>query len=106
MFGAKKFTSVAPVVDKPVAGTAFDQAAAAMAAESAQLMIEAERSAARQAARASAEPLVVLSRELFSLSNQLQQSVDLTVQLMVLMELRKQTDQLSPTKGLFPSPSF
>ncbi|MRW85390.1 hypothetical protein GJ698_14990 [Pseudoduganella sp. FT26W] len=79
----------------PVAGaaqhassTTADQAAAAMAAESAQLVADAERTAAGAAARAAVDPLALLSREVFSLSDKLQQPADLVVQLMVLAELR------------------
>ena len=65
-----------------------ESAAAAMAAESAQLVIQAEKAAAGAAARATVDPVAVLSRELFSLSNKLQQPADLVVQLLVLAELR------------------
>ena len=64
------------------------RAAAAMAAESAQLVIQAEKAAAGAAARATVEPVAVLSRELFSLADKLQQPADLVVQLLVLAELR------------------
>ena len=63
-------------------------AAAAMAAESAQLVIQAEKAAASVAARATVDPVAVLSREVFSLSNKLQQPADLVVQMLVLAELR------------------
>lgn len=63
-------------------------AAVAMAAESAQLVIQAEKAAAGAAARATVDPVAVLSREVFSLSNKLQQPADLVVQLLVLAELR------------------
>lgn len=65
-----------------------DQAAAAMAAESAQLVADAEKAAAAAAARAAVDPLAVLSREVFSLAEKFQQPADLVVQLMVLAELR------------------
>ena len=67
---------------------AAEKAAAAIAAESAQLVIQAEKAAAGAAARATVDPLAVLSREVFSLSNKLQQPADLVVQLLVLAELR------------------
>lgn len=63
-------------------------AAAAMAAESAQLVIQAEKAAAGAAARATVDPVAVLSRELFSLADKLQQPADLVAQLLVLAELR------------------
>ena len=68
--------------------TPEESAAAAMAAESAQLVIQAERAAAGAAARATVDPVAVLSRELFSLADKLQQPADLVVQLLVLAELR------------------
>lgn len=64
------------------------RAAAAMAAESAQLVIQAEKAAAGAAARATVDPVAVLSREVFSLADKLQQPADLVVQLLVLAELR------------------
>lgn len=67
---------------------AAEQAAAAMAAQSAQLVIQAEKAAAGAAARATVDPVAVLSRELFSLADKLQQPADLVVQLLVLAELR------------------
>ena len=67
---------------------AAEKAATAMAAESAQLVIQAEKAAASVAARATVDPVAVLSREVFSLSNKLQQPADLVVQLLVLAELR------------------
>lgn len=74
-----------------------DQAAAALAAESAQKWADAERGAARAAARSEADSLAVLSREVFSLADKLQQPADLVVQLMALAELRvvrQQTDAI------------
>lgn len=65
-----------------------ESAAAAMAAESAQLVIQAEKAAAGAAARATVDPVAVLSRELFSLADKLHQPADLVVQLLVLAELR------------------
>lgn len=47
-----------------------------------------EKAAASVAARATIDPVVVLSREVFSLSNKLQQPADLVVQMLVLAELR------------------
>lgn len=64
------------------------RAAAAMAAESAQLVSQAEKAAAGAAARATVDPVAVLSCELFSLADKLQQPADLVVQLLVLAELR------------------
>ncbi|MFS2007948.1 hypothetical protein ACEN9F_30510 [Duganella sp. CT11-25] len=66
---------------------AADKATAAMAAESAQLVADAERSVA---ARGEPAALAELSREVFSLSSKLQQPADLAVQLLVLAELRSQ----------------
>ena len=63
-------------------------AAAAMAAESEQLVIQAEKAAAGAAARATVDPVAVLSRELFILADKLHQPADLVVQLLVLAELR------------------
>lgn len=77
---AKEIASVTP--------TAADQAAAAMAAESQQMFIAAEKSVAHQAVAAAADPLDILAREVHGLSNKLQQPVDLVVQLLVLSELR------------------
>ena len=68
--------------------TPEESAAAAMAAESAQLVIQAEKAAAGAAARATVDPVAVLSRELFSLADKLHQPADLVVQLLVLAELR------------------
>lgn len=81
VFDAKKIASVAPVVEDSFLGAAFDRAAGQMAAESAQMLAAAERSVAPT-------PLADLSREAFSLSNKIQQPVDLTAQLLVLAELR------------------
>jgi hypothetical protein len=67
---------------------AIDQAAAAMAAESTEKVADAERSAARTAIETSLDPLAILSREVFGLSNKFQQPADITVQLLVLAELR------------------
>lgn len=67
---------------------AAEHAAAAMAVESAQLAVQAEKAAASVAARARVDPVAVLSREVFSLSNKLQQPADLVVQMLVLAELR------------------
>lgn len=85
--GADFFAALAHKCARQVAA---DQAAAAMAAESAQLVAQAEKAAAGAAARAAVDPLAVLSREMFSLADKLQQPADLVVQLMVLAELRCQ----------------
>ncbi len=67
---------------------AAEHAAEALAAESAQLAVQAEKAAASVAACARVDPVAVLSREVFSLSNKLQQPADLTVQMLLLAELR------------------
>lgn len=66
---------------------AAEKAVVAMAAESAQLAIQAVKAAAGAAARATLDPVAVLSREVFSLSNKLQQPADLVAQLLVRAEL-------------------
>ena len=78
---------------------AIDRAAAAMAAESAQKVVDAERQAARAAGQVALEPAAVLSREVFSLSNKLQQPADITLQLLVLAEQRRTNEFLRTTKA-------
>lgn len=67
---------------------AAEHAAEALAAESTQLAVQAEKAAASVAARARVDPVAVLSREVLSLSNKLQQPADLVVQMLLLAELR------------------
>ncbi|CDG84139.1 hypothetical protein [Janthinobacterium agaricidamnosum] len=76
---------------------AAEKAAAAMASKAAQLVIQAEKAAAGAAARAALDPVAVLSREVFSLSDQLQQPADLVAQLLVLAELRGLGAEHAPT---------
>ncbi|OEZ90701.1 transcriptional regulator [Duganella phyllosphaerae] len=82
-----------------VGADTFDQAAAAMAAESAQKVADAERNVARAAAQVALDPLVVISREVFSLSGKLQQPAEITVQLLMLAEQRRTNRLLQPTRA-------
>jgi hypothetical protein len=85
---AKESLAAAGAALVVVEKSAADQAAAAMVAESEQLVIQAEKAVAGAAARAEVDRLAVLSREVFTLADKLQQPADLVVQLMVLAELR------------------
>lgn len=55
------------------------------------------------AAWATPATLAELSKEVFGMSNKLQQPADLTIQLLVLAELRAHTIHLSPSTSLFSS---
>ncbi|WP_071076171.1 transcriptional regulator [Janthinobacterium lividum] len=85
---------------------AAEHAAEALAAESAQLAVQAEKAAASVAARARVDPVAVLSREVFSLSNKLQQPADLTVQMMLLAELRGTKELLNEVQERIKSTQF